>query len=173
MTNNITVTANAECFVIPNRASNCENYVFGKAHREDNVRAIVEASGETFDVTNDQLIQLWITSDELHSDNIECHGFHTMIDGEDVYCHLPSYSSCLPKQVLPKAEGVTKRIVIPRCTAETSRRWLHDNPEAEEKEFEFTLILNLTANQKSYRYRSFGNFEDTRLKFDAVIFYLM
>ena len=158
--NNITVTANAECFVIPNHAGTCDQYIFGKAYREDTVRMICEANGESFDSKQDNLIQIWITSDELHSDNVECHGFHIEIDGKDNYCHLPQYSICLPKQVLPAIEGEVKELVIPNCTAETSARWLKKNPEAEEEEFQFTLVLNLKANQKEYRYRNFGNFED-------------
>ncbi len=149
----ITVAANADVFVIPNHASTVNEFVFGKDTRKETVCNVCFANGVSYDPETDKLIQLWMVSDDLQSDNIEDHGFISNFNGKEYRCHLPAYCHSLPKKLLPSKEGETKRIIIPNCIATERSR------DADE-EINFDLILNITASQTKYRYKNFGNFED-------------
>ena len=153
MDNNIKVTANADVFVIPNHASTADEFIFGKETRKETVSNVCFANAVSYSPEMDKLIQLWIVSDDLQSDNIEDHGFIYKFNGKEYRCHLPAYCHSLPKTVLPSKEGETKTVIIPNCIAEERS---HDADE----EIIFDLELHLTAAQTKYRYKNFGNFED-------------
>lgn len=148
-----TVEAYAKCFIIPNHAGTIESYIFGGDYRKEVVKSICDANLMEFN-EKAKLVQIWFVSEDLHSNNLSDHGFYTTIDGEEYRCHLPSYSCCLPKGVLPTHENDIVELIIPNCTAEPDRR-----KSDKKEEIVFDLHLNLEADQLNYRYASFGRFE--------------
>lgn len=132
--------SNAEAFVVPNTAGTMRDLWLGSS--KEAMMKLAELNG--FEITDDDsLIEVWVKSDE--TDNMTDHGVD--IDG----LHVTVPCNYLPYKILEgKVEGEVIHVVFPA----TYRRPGHV------KEIHTTVEADITLNQRGYRYRQFGNFED-------------
>lgn len=141
------VTANADVFIVPNRF-----YYLNPDLKSDIRRAkrTCDSLNEKFYKT-DLIGQFWLTSEDLNSDNIACHGFrleqHKYVTGGEISEYFPV------KIFEDLKENESKEIIM--------NIFAKDSDSDEDNEIPVELHLNVTAKQTKYRYRSYGNFEDT------------
>lgn len=148
--------ARADVFVIPNRAGKVSQFIIHPEKEEEKMKKLCEMNDETFDPENDWLVETWLTAEEdLGSENLSDHGFSIVADGVKYRAGM-DIRRYIPAKLLPKKEGETVILNIP-C-------WYRNNESYEmykkDDDGDFTLELELTANQSSYRYRNFGPFEE-------------
>ena len=152
-------TYNAACFVVPNAAGYCRQFWLKSIRErvEKYSKALCSQKGIEFDPEHDKVVQVWFVSrydedlgndylkeNNLNSSDMSSHGFR--MDGKHYnfrYCHLP-YP--LIKDV---KEGDTIDLEFGVSTKDEDDNRTYD-----------TIKLHVTFDQRSYRYRSFGNFED-------------
>lgn len=156
---NVTIEAEADVFIIPNKLYKLKPKYMTELNRIVNVRKIALANNLVYDYEADDVIQLWFVSDDLDSENLGDHGFRFYIE-DDKYLVPPSESkilSCLPKKMFEGLrEGETRTILIPMNDTE-----IHNCNTGDEEKVDIELRLTITAAQSKYRYKNFGNFEDT------------
>lgn len=156
---NVTIEAAADVFIIPNRLSKLDPEYMAELDRIVNMKKIARANNLVFDYKADDIIQLWFTSDDLDSENLGDHGFRFYIE-DDKYLVPPSESKILnylPKKMFEGLrEGETRTILIPMNDAE-----IYNCNTGDEEKVDIELRLTITAAQSKYRYKNFGNFEDT------------
>lgn len=157
------VVANAEVFIVPNRASLASDY-FSEDHKKKVINDITEMctiNGKEYRPDVDRLIQLWyVSADDLETDNMGDHGFNVYdSEGNKYRCTINRLFANLPAIVLPSKEGETVTITLPGCTGRKMPKDRRTETISDDSNVEFDLILNLTANQESYRYCRFGTFE--------------
>lgn len=142
-----------DMFVIPNSAGRLDEYIESyKPILKNWLDSVAKASGLTWD-ENEPLVQLWYVETnradkEANSENVVRHGFLIDSDGK-------SYYGRIKEEVLPYSwlknvkEGEELKLNIP-CTM------------ADKQKNKIGVVLNcsIRANQQSYRYCRFGNFED-------------
>lgn len=152
-------TYNAAVFVIPNAAGYCRQFWLKSVGErvEKYSKALCSQKGIEFDPEHDKLVQVWFVSkynenlgndylkeDNLGSDNLGDHGFR--MDGKFYgfrYSHLP-YSL-----IKGMKEGDTMDLEFEVFTDDEKDYRTYD-----------TIKLHITFDQRSYRYRNFGKFED-------------
>lgn len=124
---------NGEFFVVPNRAGKLENYAQYVQKRIDRL-----AQFNGIELTpNDEIVEVWIVNED--TDNLVDHGVRVIDEWVRPICGL------VPLKLIKKMkEGETIGIVMP-CNKNK------------------LLYCYLTAAQKKYRYKNFGNFEDALL----------
>lgn len=146
--NVVVIEGSVDVFIVPNHATTYSKKVEYAPHSAER---LIEVFGELD--PNDQLVQVWMVGkNDFVCDNMQDHCPHIQLDGEDwMLSNLPSY---IPEKVLRgKTEG--ERIAV---TYPAVKLWRNNAEVREEKKA--ILTLDCSLNQKDYRYRRFGNFED-------------
>lgn len=153
------ITVNAEAFIIPNSASKVariweDDSEYAIKYQQPKYQKVYDDN----DLTrrdNDKLVQLWYTSEELHSENLCNHGFSIDIEGTRYYVENHDVQiAMIPSQLLKGVnENETFDVTIKnlpvygdRCDYEPTMR--------------IDLTLHCTAKQLEYRYKRFGAFQD-------------
>ena len=175
----LNVTLDIDAFVIPNSASKINlDYSFGTRAAE-RIERIAEINGFEFDRENDKLVQLWFVGKEsCGSENLQDHGFHVGIDGYNYYFGAGIVPSFLPPVIFDgKKEGDVISVTIPLKPNRTYDLPIEEMLDMDRKEMrshvvffdeegeggngpEVFITFNIRLNQRDYRYRSFGDFED-------------
>jgi hypothetical protein len=152
----INVEATADFFIIPNSASRIQDYYSEdtQVRRREEATKICSDNNVDFDESKDYMVQTWITSEDLHADNITDHGFHFEEDGERYWVHA-GIGRFIPSNLINIKEGET--VTLSFNDNEVYAR----NDLDEEHPVNVNVILHITAAQTKYRYRNFGKFEDT------------
>lgn len=161
-------TYNAAVFVIPNGAGYCNEFLLDsfKERYKRYCTDLCAQKGIKFDPEKDQLVQVWFASEydenldnaslkdnNLGSDNLEAHGF---LINDNHYRFRYGY---LPYPLIKDVkEGDTMDLefeINKEYVKEgKKRRYLETDEESER------IKLHLIFDQRSYRYRNFGNFEE-------------
>lgn len=160
-------TYNAACFVIPNGAGYCHEFVID-SYKERYIRYCTDLcaqKGIKFDPDNDPIVQVWFASeydedldndylkeDNLGCDNLEAHGFwagDTRYNFRYAFLPLPLIKDIKEGDTMDLEFEVTEEMV----RENGKRKFIDDGKEDHIK-------LHITFDQRSYRYRNFGNFED-------------
>lgn len=155
-TNSIkTVKANASAFIIPNSACVVSKFLNPERMIVE-AKSICEANGMQFN-ESDKMIQVWIHSEDLSTENLQCHG-GTFKEG-GIRFHIDCSYTYIPESFFRgHKEMDVISLKIPCMTAILNTE--DDNWES----IHMILDLNLTLQQQGYRYSNHGNFEDTLLK---------
>lgn len=158
----INATANAEIFIIPNRACKLSGILdFAKDKFRKLGEDVCASSGTSFDESKDYFVETWITAEEdLGSENLADHGFRIKLsDNQYVRVCGGEISRDIPSSLLKDLrEGKeTVQITFNNLQGKIITNKDYDNAV----EATVNLTLNLTAAQRKYRYRNYGNFEDT------------
>lgn len=154
------IEAEADMFVVPNRAGTADGFMESiRENRIEEAKRFCKNNNAEFDPTKDKFIQVWISSEDLNRDNLSSHGFGIHYKNERLYCLNGSkYFMYIPETMLKDLkEGETKTILYKNIELENGNVDLED---ANENKIKADLVLNVTAKQRSYRYKNFGNFED-------------
>lgn len=146
----INITANADIFIVPNSAAKISNY-FNPENALTEMNTLCKDNGCQFDPDRDLLIQVWMCSDDLKSDNLDGHGFSFRMDDNRYVVWGRSIPSRIPASMINMKEGETKIINLNNIEAEN---FLDDSKVS------VNLQLTVKASQLDYRYRGFGKFED-------------
>lgn len=144
MMDNIKVGA----FVIPNSSGLVSNFIVNSlaTRTKAQMEEICAQFDMDFDPEKDRIIQMWFHSDELGSDNLECHGFDY---GEDSYDFRYGY---LPYKILKDVkEGDT-------LTIEFNCYKIEDGDFRNGRKIQLTMDVKF--EQLPYRYRNKGRFEE-------------
>ncbi len=161
------VSAAADMFIVPNPIfmlkdlNNISTMVKIDKFTDDNKSYVTPLS---------DICQIWLTSPDLHSENISDHGIMINIDDNDlemidkqlvdelrladkfIFCRYTSFMEFMPVSLIKDMkENDTKEFVYNISIPSK----LYCN-----KEFNIKLNLNITAKQLAYRYCRFGKFED-------------
>ena len=186
--NKISATINVDAFVIPNRHGKLNlDLSYGRRYAEMFER-ISKINHFPFDKEKDQLVELWFVGKNDFeasedgtwlSNNLQAHGFTLQCDNGYRY-HFSSGKvlGFLPNTALINCkEGDTISLVYPikpsmGCDIPVKDlenipkdEWDNhlvrfDNIDGTDTSPEIMITMNITFNQRDYRYRSFGNFED-------------
>lgn len=137
---------NGDVFIIPNGMGTVNDFISGKEFHRRVLDAIQFASNGTHIDDKSLLVETWIVSKELGTDNLSDHGGKYIGEDGEIHGtgHLDRY---IPFDLLNgHKEGDVVDITIPRGT--------YDFNEG------FDIVLHLRLAQKEYRYSRFGSFED-------------
>lgn len=144
-------TVDLNVFVIPNKASKVSGNKFVENGFYGRVESVFNANDMSINL-NDWLIQIWYTGSGC--DDWENHYPVTQLDNEDYYVRFASYD--IPYDLCKEwKEGETVTLTMPVELVS-----VNDPSKIKRK----LWTLRVTPRQKEYRYRSFGTFEDARLK---------
>lgn len=156
MSQNVTINTNASLFIIPNSACKLEGFFeFAREDRKADLSKLLEANGKSFDEETEYFVETWMHSTDLDCDNMCDHGFRLSIDGKEYWTELPNRD--FPKSLLDgHKEGEHIQVIYPL----TAYPWRSEDDE----EIDVNLNIDLELNQRDYRYRRFGNFEDVLKK---------
>lgn len=163
----INKTYNAAVFVIPNAAGYCHQFLLDsyKDRYKRYCTDLCAQKGIKFDPDNDPIVQVWFASDydeklgndylkedNLGSDNLEAHGF--WVEDADysfqyAFLPLPLIKDIKEDDTMDLEFEIKKEMVI-----EGKKRKYLEHGEKNR------IKLHITFDQRSYRYRNFGNFED-------------
>lgn len=147
------INANAEMFIIPNSAGRVTEFI-SKERAIREAQSICSSVGKDFD-ENDPLVQVWICSDDLDTENLCRHGATVEIEGEDYFLEYPEISEYIPLSIIKDLkEGETATFGY------TNIATINNN----DKNIKVDLMLNVKANQLDYRYSRFGTFESVLSK---------
>jgi len=147
----IGIKFNADAFIIPNYAGPLEDFYLKSAQNEAKEIATNLLGKEPDE--NERYVEMWYGVEDLDCDNLYAHGAHVTVDGKDYYINIGS--PFLPYSVLKdKNDGDTVDVVFHNAVR---KRW-NEDPE------DITVIIHTTLNQKDYRYRSFGSFNEVLRK---------
>ena len=157
----INATANAEIFIIPNKACKLSGILdFAKDEFRKLGENVCAASGTSFDESKDYFVETWITAEEdLGSENLADHGFRIKLsDNQRVYVYSGQISRNIPSSLLKdlKEGKETVQITFNNLQGRIITGKDYDNAV----DATVNLTLNLTGAQRKYRYRNYGNFED-------------
>ena len=165
------VSAAADMFIVPNptfmlkELNNISTMAkigkFGDDNRSDN---------EPYVTPSSMICQVWLTSPDLHSENIADHGIRIDLDEDDIksitasiknsglilldnkhiFCSYTSFMGFMPISLIKdmKENDVKKFVYNISIPADCNN------------EVDIKLNLNITAKQLAYRYSQFGEFED-------------
>lgn len=158
----VNATANAEIFIIPNRACKLSGILdFAKDKFRKLGEDLCTASGTSFDESKDYFVETWITAEEdLGSENLADHGFRVKLsNNQRIHVYSGEIARDIPLSLLKdlKEGGEAVQITFSNLQGRIITGKDYDNAE----EVTVNLTLNLTAAQTKYRYRRYGNFEDT------------
>ena len=149
------IIGKASCFIIPNSAGVCNQFIAESTRKRcaEELQKYCELNEVEFDPDTTKLIQVWWHSDEsFGSDNMYRHGNSAIgTDGKEYRFKIdtPEY---MPLSMISNVkEGDCRILWVPvkiyGC-------------EHEEVDIDATAELEMTFQQKEYRYERFGNFED-------------
>jgi hypothetical protein len=158
------VTVNCDAFIIPNGASKVDlSWSMGQ-DLANFCEKVAELNNLPYDKEQDLHLQLWLANDD--NENIARHGLHLDVDG-DKYVFHESKLEDLPVsffQGYEEGDIVTIRVPMEPSYANIGgqrveyREFAEDHVENIPK---FLVTFNIKLNQKDYRYRRFGTFENT------------
>lgn len=145
---NGTINANLDTFIIPNSASLVTDWMTPSQQERMTKKAekISAVAGCGFDAANDKLVQLWFVG--MGSENLVDHA--TMAEDENGN----QYVLCADIERLPETlfrghkEGDVIEVPLPATC------------KGEDGNIEVVLNAKIKLNQRDYRYRRFGNFEE-------------
>ena len=81
----LNIVANADVFVIPNMAAKISSFLdFARDGYRQLGNKICNDNGKSFNEDTDYLVETWMCSKELDSDNIADHGFSVKVDDSTV-----------------------------------------------------------------------------------------
>lgn len=153
------ITFKGDVFIIPNRYDLFNNESYMSESQKKNIADMFTANGLTFDIHEDRVIQIWIVSrnpedptdpNYLNTDNFYDHGakmkpFYITAKG----------SSVVPAKLFENLqEGETTTIKIPVYLE------YRNSEELDDVSINTYINFELTARQRCYRYRQFGEFEE-------------
>ena len=160
--NGIISGINADCFIIPNRCGSVNDFLGESTRKEYRKQLAAYAALNNFEFDDDTpLIQVWLTAEEnLNSENLYRHT-NTCLDTEgNEYCVILDTPEFLPYTfVVGRKEGDVLDIKMPVAVFKKENRL--GMLKGEMKADDAVAEIKLRLNQKSYRYRSFGTFEET------------
>ena len=147
----IGIEFNAEAFIIPNHSGKITNFWLDDAARKAKEIATNVLGEEPND--DESYIQMWYVAKDLGCDNLVDHSAWVDIDGEEYIIRMDS--SYLPYTVLKgKNDGDTIDVSFI-----SGRREWDKTPEGD-----IEVLMHVTLNQKYYRYRRFGSFNEVLRK---------
>lgn len=141
--------ANAEMFIIPNSPGRIYEFIESfQPGIQKFASELLENAGMKPADENTLLVQVWITSDDLETDNLRSHSGKFITERGD-------------KQIISIPDG--------NCPAEL----LEGKKEGDVVDLIFHMddikvILHTTLNQTSYRYKNYGRFEECFNKVAAL-----
>lgn len=146
------VKCNVSAFIVPNRASLASSYLIRPEERVKAFEDLANDNSMLYNSEKDHLVQLWLHSKDLNTENLVDHGGSVEDENGTKYrINLPSKFGFLPESFFDgKVEGDSIHIKTP-ATAHVP---------GESKEIDIVLDMNLTLKQQGYRYSRFGNFEE-------------
>ena len=98
------IVANLDAFIVPNSINLFKDFYF-KERREVKYKKLLELSGATCNLDDEQMVQMWYVGEELNSDNLVDHGFRIIENGIR-YSFTMNGFDCLPYHFLKdKKEG--------------------------------------------------------------------
>lgn len=158
---NVVIEASADVFIVPNSAFKLNPNYVTEMRRIIDISNVMRANNLVYDYDKDDIIQLWFTSkEELKSENLGDHGFRFKTEDGDEFSIFPCDAKIV--EMLPRKmfaglrEGESRTIFIPMkdCTA-------YNRITDKDEKIDIDLRITVTAAQTKYRYKRFGNFEDT------------
>lgn len=150
-----TIKANGRIFVIPNHAGSINSLKYhcqdSKNEKIKKLTDLCELNDRDIDdLINEPLIQLWIVSDDLKTNNLEDHGFRFNIGNEEFFGYAYGIGH-LPKSFFDgKKEGDILSLKY--------KGWYVAKNDGNHNDM--LLELNLELCQHEYRYKNFGQFEE-------------
>ena len=163
---------NIDCFIIPNKASVINSSYFLGEKLMNRSKELSELNGFMYNPETTKMVQIWSVGQ--HSDNMQDHGFKYCVgskgEGLKEFCFM--FDSYLPETVFESyQEGdiVTLKMPFkPRYvfTKDEGCKKLRDGSEDFEDDQnipeapQFIFTVNIKLNQREYRYKNFGNFEE-------------
>ena len=150
-----TIKANAEIFIIPNSAAKISGYfeIFREKYR-NLANKICKDNNLEFNENKDYMVETWICSDDLRTENLADHGCKIMVDGKKYYLENGAIKRDIPSTVLYNLkEGESITLIFNDIK-------IVDYDSDDYDEYLINLELNITASQTKYRYARFGKFED-------------
>lgn len=151
----IGVMADAEIFVVPNKAVRVSDY-----KRDDRQRNRLRSLGEkmseeelSLDSFNDNtpFVEVWMLSKDLECDNMQDHAFSFTVDGQKYIVPSGQIPSRVPINVIDVKENESFTLHFRDLEAYPAR----SNGDS----VNVYLSLDVTARQSEYRYARFGRFE--------------
>lgn len=149
----IGIEFNAEGFIIPNHAGRIEDFwsTYAAKRAKDLATNVLGREPEE----SEKYVQMWYVVKDLRCDNLVDHGTRVEIDGKDYGIHMDS--CLLPYSALrDKDDGD----VIDVTFLNGRRDW----DDEDEDESDLKITMHVTLNQRDYRYRNFGSFQNVLWK---------
>lgn len=143
---------NAEAFIIPNRSGKITDFWSSVANGVKEIATNVLGKEPDKD---ERYIQMWYVVKDLNCENLVDHKARVEIDGK--WHGIRLESSFLPYSIL---KGKNDGDVVDVVFRNTYNAWLDDEADTEGE----IITMHVTLNQKDYRYRSFGSFQETLQK---------
>lgn len=143
------ITADAEIFIIPNRAARINDFLeFSRERILTKAEKLSQDNGKIFDRENDYMVEVWMHSKDLESDNMNSHGSFFNYEGKEYV--IGSLSTYIPRPLIEMKEKeiTTLRYNDLKCRDDDGNK------------FDVDLVLNMRANQLDYRYGRSGSFEE-------------
>lgn len=146
------IEAKGKGFIIPNRASKPSGYIFGG----EELISIGKINGVA-NPEDSKFVQIWIVSEDLHSNNIGDHGCKFEEDGKLYMTHY--IDTRLPEDLFHnhKEGDIVKVVLLGTCdfayNKDNRKEYFEVDP------FEVEIHLDMELCQNEFRYRSFGTFE--------------
>lgn len=156
------ITGKASCFVIPNSAGYCREFLSDKLRQRytGELTKYCELNNIEFNPEEDQLIQVWWHSDEyFDTDNMYRHGCSVADSDGNIYRFHIDTPEYMPYPLIKDVTEGSRKIIYVPCTIfskEETGTWESD----EGKKHEVVLEVDMEFDQLHYRYSRFGNFED-------------
>ncbi len=146
-TSTITITTEtAKCFVVPNSMITA-NDLYNPETRIPWLEELARINNvKVADMANEPLVELWFTDKEsLGSENLCDHGFTAEVNGEECF-FVPSITYLPVSFFKDLKEGDKIHFTVPI-----------ENPAVGIKA---SLVMTVELNQRDFRYRRFGDFQD-------------
>lgn len=158
---------NCDIFIIPNKAAciNKQYYIGEKLMKRS--EELATENGFIYYPEVTRMVQIWCVGQG--SDNMQDHGFHYKVGDKEYSFYFDSY---LPESALRfhnEGDIITLKMPFrPRYVFSKDeggkKLWdkvidFEDDPEAPEAPT-FYFTVNMKLNQRDYRYKNFGNFEE-------------
>ena len=152
------VTVEADVFIIPNSVGTLSQFMADHVrNRIDNyANGIMEATGLEYDNKKEKFVECWFCNNV--SDNFADHGIDIQINGKEYRIFPGTINNHLPVSIFEgHVEGDKVKVIIPgvECIINYDRK---------SKDKEITKVIDLemilTLNQKSYRYKNYGTFDE-------------
>ena len=154
---NNSIESKMKMFIIPNHATLVDEFIFDAAEKKRYYTELSKINESEFDPDKDRIVQLWFVEDENEGCDNMCDHLFRIEDDDTVWMGKIDHPG-LPSPILKDIhEGDTISIKLPVRAFRRDKR-------SDEKYF--ILNATITADQNSYRYSRFGNFEEV---FNQVI----